>query len=312
VSGMHFTAVKPVRRGVHGLTCVRAHLTMSSDYVSAASGLFANVRLPASILAGALVPLGFGFVLPSEGPAFSPETRRFLIRLHRVAAAIAYSCLLICIVYASVSINSLAEMPHEKAESVIALIRQEYELPWVATNVTFFLGLCGALVLVALRALLTWEPDEGKVAAGFCASALLIMASVVDDQVKLGGYSENLVQLMGFFFQMLFEHATQTQSPLLLLGLVLSAGSSFGALSLIASPIASTGGGRDGVTSVPSFNARALSTSQVDAIASSVGDTDTMSVGGEGAEGAEVEAAIGGAEGSDAADSSGADGASAS
>ena len=34
------------------------------------------------------------------------------------------------------------------------LIRHEYTLPWIGTNVTFLLGLFGALALVMLRVLL--------------------------------------------------------------------------------------------------------------------------------------------------------------
>ena len=62
----------------------RGRCVLAADFSSAASALFANVRLPASILAGALVPLGFGFALPVEGPALSADVRRSLIRLHRI------------------------------------------------------------------------------------------------------------------------------------------------------------------------------------------------------------------------------------
>ena len=86
---------------------------MSVGDAAAAANLFANVRLPASILAGALVPLGFGFALPAEGPALAPGTRRAVIRLHRLVAVTSYSCLLLAIVYASVTINGLAESPHQ-------------------------------------------------------------------------------------------------------------------------------------------------------------------------------------------------------
>ena len=94
----------------------RSHIAvvhMSVGDAAAAANLFANVRLPASILAGALVPLGFGFALPAEGPALAPGTRRAVIRLHRLVAVTSYSCLLLAIVYASVTINGLAESPHQ-------------------------------------------------------------------------------------------------------------------------------------------------------------------------------------------------------
>lgn len=139
---------------------------MSADYSAAAASLFANVRLPASILAGALVPLGFGFgfALPAEGPALAPGARRAIIRLHRLVAVISYTCLLLAIVYSSVTINGLAESPHQPSGSAMELIRNEYTLAWIATNVTFLLGLFGLLALVTLRVLLTFERDEGRAA----------------------------------------------------------------------------------------------------------------------------------------------------
>jgi hypothetical protein len=94
-------------------------IRMSVGDAAAAANLFANVRLPASILAGALVPLGFGFALPAEGPALAPGTRRAVIRLHRLVAVTSYSCLLLAIVYASVTINGLAESPHQVRRSSI-------------------------------------------------------------------------------------------------------------------------------------------------------------------------------------------------
>ena len=165
-------------------------IRMAAGDAAAAANLFANVRLPASILAGALVPLGFGFALPAEGPALAPGTRRAVIRTHRLVAVTSYSCLLVAIVHASVTINGLAESAHqvrqrhEPARPLAArccwlppcrtllalsrqsepyltntpthqpsagamdLIRREYELAWIGTNVSFLLGLFGARALV--------------------------------------------------------------------------------------------------------------------------------------------------------------------
>jgi len=199
-------------------------IRMSVGDAAAAANLFANVRLPASILAGALVPLGFGFALPAEGPALAPGTRRAVIRLHRLVAVTSYSCLLLAIVYASVTINGLAESPHQPSASAMELIRHEYTLAWIGTNVTFLLGLFGALALVTLRVLLTFERDEGRAAAGFSLSTALLMASIVDEQVKRGGFAENILQLLGLYAQLTASTALETRSPLLCLALVLALG----------------------------------------------------------------------------------------
>ena len=258
---------------------------MVADYTQAASALFANVRLPASILAGALVPLGFGFLLPIEGPAYSSSTRKRLIRLHRLVAVLSYASLLVCIVYSSISINSLAEVPHGSATSVVTLIRQEYNLPWIATNATFMFGLCGALFLVAVRALLTWELDEGRIAAGVCGAALLLMVSVIDEQVKLGGYATDVAALAGTFFRMMAEQAIDTRSPWLGSALVVGVGAAAAATELVFRSTVDEPNlqinlqmedGRDTPLDEGRPNARTLSTSQIDAVSGSVANTGTM------------------------------------
>lgn len=290
-----------------------SHCVAAADYVSTASSLFANVRLPASILAGALVPLGFGFVLPADGPAFEPATRRSLIRMHRLVAIVSYACLLTCIVYSSVSINALVEVGHAPSTSVIDLIRREYELQWLATNVTFLLGLCGTLVMVAIRALLTWELVEGQVAVGFCGAALLLMASVVDDQVKLGGYSDDLLHLVARSGGMIFDLAASSRSPLLCAALALGAASSVaGGFALLSAEapgtnkpprgaaVAAAAGAAAAGPEVASAvrNARTLTTSPVDSIESSVAET-----GGVGMSSGDASAAASGSsdDGADAA-----------
>lgn len=210
-------------------------LYMAADYTSAATALFSNVRLPASIVAGVLLPLTFGYALPLEGPTFSVPTRQTLIRAHRVLAVGSYASLLVCIVYASISINALSETPHEAAQSVAELIRRDAYLPWVATNVTFLFGLCGALVLVALRTLLTWEREEGTISAGLCLAALLTIVSVVDDQVKAGGYAPGAVALVASFGELTVREALSSRSPWLCGALVVATGASASTVRMLAS-----------------------------------------------------------------------------
>ncbi len=234
------------------------------NFAAAASALFANIRLPASILAGALIPLGFGFALPTEGAAFTAQTRLRFIQVHRVIAVISYASLLVSIVYASVAINSLAENAHESASSVSALIMREYDLAWVATNCNFLFGLYGALVLIALRALLTWELAEGRVATGFCSAALLLITSVVDEQVRAGGYADDLLQLVAKYVTLTVTLAAKSHSPLLCLGLVATAGSTVAAGQLLLAELPSSSAG----CSTTSQEARALSTVESTVVAS--------------------------------------------
>jgi hypothetical protein len=206
---------------------------MGGDYAAAASALFANVRLPASIVAGVLVPLSFGYVLPREGEVFSPRTQGALIRVYRVLSIWAYVSLVVAIVDASVAINSLAENAHAPAASVADLIASEYQLPWVAMNVNFLFGLCSVFVLVALRALMTWGSDEARVAAGSCAAALLFALSTIDEQVKAGSFADGLPQLVCQYCTLTLGVAGASRSPLLIGGMLAAAGSFVGASGLV-------------------------------------------------------------------------------
>lgn len=268
-------------------------LRLTADFASGASSLFANVRLPASILAGALVPLGFGFALPMEGPAYTRATRMRIIRVHRVASVVAYASLLSCIVYASVSINSLAETAHEPASSVVDLIRHEYSYSWIATNVTFLVGLTGALLLVVIRVLLTYEADEGRVAVGFCVAALLLMASTVDEQVRAGGYASDLPSLVALYLQMSTSRALGAGGALMSASLLVACASTVAAGVLISSPVQSTSGAG---TSAPDLRAadqsfKTLSTLQVDAVTSAVGMSGAVDTASSGSVDASASAA---------------------
>jgi hypothetical protein len=104
----------------------------SVDFTSTAANLFANVRLPASIVAGVLIPLTFGYSAldaPPEGSSFfgQPTMQAALARLYRIFAIWSYCTLLVAIVYSSVAINSLAETSHGPAKSVAELIMNECE-----------------------------------------------------------------------------------------------------------------------------------------------------------------------------------------
>jgi len=204
------------------------------DDAAGAAYLFANVCVPASILAGALLPLGFGYALPAEGPALANGTRHAVIHLHRLVTVASYSCLLLAIVYSSVAINGLAESPHQPSGSAMELIRHEYTLAWIGTNVTFLLGLFGALALVTLRVLLTFERDEGRVSAVFSLSTALLIASIVEEQVKRDGFADNIIELLGRYLQLTANTALETRSPLLCLALVLASGASPYAVQLLA------------------------------------------------------------------------------
>ena len=124
-------------------------------------------------------------------------------------------------------------------------------------------------LLVALRALLTWQADEGRVAAGFCSAALLLALSVVDEQVHVGGYANGLVQLVLKYGQLTMSHVGDSRNPLLIGGLLVATASTFGAGSLVLSGPSNpppTASGASGVPPAGAARGSALSSTITNAV----------------------------------------------
>ena len=154
----------------------------ASDYSGAARALFGNVIGPASMLVGGLVPLTFlATSLPGDRP-IDKKLRKIYFLVSILSLANEFSA----IIYATVASNKLVETVVPETASVFELLRTEYELPWVATNVHFMLGLLGFLSLVMMRAYTLFPAELNVASAGFAGSALLLMFNVVNRGVSEG------------------------------------------------------------------------------------------------------------------------------
>ena len=143
------------------------------DYAPAAASLFNNMKTPASILAGAMIPLGFLSPLP-QPPAHvaavtataknnnkgknhkgepSPElllaTRihksldRMLRKAYLLVTLFSFGSELLAVIWSTVAVNQLTETVVAPAESVWALLKRDwYDLAWSATNSHFLFGTC--------------------------------------------------------------------------------------------------------------------------------------------------------------------------
>ena len=97
-------------------TQVRALAQYSGELVS----LFSNMKTPASIIAGALVPLGFMAPLPIDSQDGKEESRfkKALRVLYSVVAIASLASELLAVVWASVASNNLIETVVAPAASV--------------------------------------------------------------------------------------------------------------------------------------------------------------------------------------------------
>ena len=174
------------------------------DYSAAAQGLFGNVIGPASMLAGGLVPLGF---LAQPIPAKTKREKK-LRCIYMFLSVISLSCDLLSIIYATVARNKLIETPAIPAASAFALIKRDYELSWLGTNLNFMIALFGSLLMVMIRAFTIFPVPLKAPSAGIVGSVILLSMSIINRGVTKGdgqgnNFGGSIFNLFGRYFYLL-------------------------------------------------------------------------------------------------------------
>lgn len=198
------------------------------DYAGAASGLFNNMRTPAALIGGAVVPLG----ILSAPPLQENESKKVhLLKKANVLLAIA-SLLseILAITYSTVAINKLAEVRFAPTSGVSELIAQNFELAWIGTNVHFLLGLFGFGLLVGSKAYFLYGPKVGKIAGSWSVAAFLQCSSIVNRGIAMGSrdtdgtgfqFAKNLFLLTLKYVGLVITKVKEGPLPMLALSFVL-------------------------------------------------------------------------------------------
>ena len=121
-----------------------------ADYHAPAAALFSNVRVPAALIAGLAVPLGFAVPLPRTKTGIS----KVMQRINTLLGVFVLSCELSVLSQSTVAIHELTERPFALAASVFDLIKRDLELHWIVTYVFFNLGVVAIMGMVGLRGFL--------------------------------------------------------------------------------------------------------------------------------------------------------------
>lgn len=176
-----------------GLQAAVAMVNHSKDAID----LFNNMRAPAALMAGGLVPLG---ILMNQ-PIQDTDRRRTKV-LKKAGALLGVASLLseiIAVTYASIAINKLVELPSPDTISVAALISQHHELAWLGTNIHFLLGMMGFGLLVGIRVYLVLGESVGTLAAGMSLAFFLQSLAVVNRGIsrKINGVSTKFASNFG-------------------------------------------------------------------------------------------------------------------
>jgi len=238
--GLLSPSVSLVTRPVVDVAChtrkpPKTELRALAQHAAAAASLFDNMRGPASMIAGSIVPLGFLAKLPiaADGQV-EGWFARTLRRMYVLVTVASLTNVLLSVMYSTVASNQLTETVVAPAASVWALIQRDFNLAWLGTNAHFVAGIFGFMWMVGTRAYLsvTVSGQPCMVAAsavGMAVAGLLLMVSVVNRGVAAGGggemtYGNNFLALISKYIALLLKQATsfKTFGPLQLAAVVIA------------------------------------------------------------------------------------------
>jgi hypothetical protein len=174
------------------------------------------MKLPASIIAGALVPVGLLVPLDAQSPPGSNENRleKILRKSYLVVSCLTLVSVLCSVMWATVAVNQLTETAVQPAASVWHLIKRDYDLPWAAVNSHFVLGMWGFSFIIGTRSYFNAGGGQlGMSVAGVACSGLLLMVSIVNRGIAAGSgdgirYGTNVLSLLAQYTTLLLKRAS--------------------------------------------------------------------------------------------------------
>lgn len=187
------------------------------DFSAATAGLFGNIRVPAALVAGAGITIGYANASP---PNDSDLPR--VAMLKKLNALLAMACLsteLIAVLWSTIEVNKLYEISHAPTQSLMELLKRDYALSWLGTNIHFIVGLFMLMPMTAIFVWVNMGPGLGKVAVLGSVSTVCFMGSVVNHGVARGDgttrFAGSFAALFVRYLKLLAAHASHNKMPLL-------------------------------------------------------------------------------------------------
>ena len=189
-----------------------------SQFAPAAASLFNNMKTPASILAGSMVPLGFTSPLPTTENGSETEKKfdQRLRKIHMFLAVVSLCSELIAVMWATIAVNQLTETVVAPAESVWHLLQRDFNLEWLAVNSHFIVGMLGFMSMIGIRVYLSaiasgFQTTGAMSVLSMVTAGLLLMVSIVNRGVAAGGRQHNVggnfISLITGYVYLLFKRA---------------------------------------------------------------------------------------------------------
>jgi len=152
------------------------------DHGGVVAGLFGNLRIPASLIAGA--SLGSAFALPF----LASDTGRidFAKRMYIFSMITTLGSMLMVVILSTIVMNDVCLRPSRRTKSVRDYVDEYYALEWMMVRSSFFYGALAFIVGSAFRAWISIEcPVLGKAVVGILSSISVVSLSYMADQVRV-------------------------------------------------------------------------------------------------------------------------------
>lgn len=175
------------------------HLT---NCAAGAAAFFGNVRIPAALLTGAAIGQLWTNVDDKRGGKKVPVIFTCL-----VAASVACE-LLVVFISTAISTKMMGSAFDPMATSPLALLMREFELPFIACRVHFFMGLLSFVGALGLRAWATFPGHLGNGLAMLMLSAILLMNQIFNYTVD--NFQFGLLGLIARYMQLFAEQVVFT------------------------------------------------------------------------------------------------------
>lgn len=186
--------------------------TALRDYSTIAISLFNNLRVPAAVIAGAAIPLGFAAAPKPD--RYDTRMKRFLKVVHLLLALVTIGTELMTILWSTVSLNKLAEVAVAPSNGVMELLARDFELQWLGCNVHFFLGLCSLAAMTGFNVLINFGAALGRIGAFSSGAGVFMMISILNDGIAQGDgtgarFGMNVFSIVRRYLQLLFARAAR-------------------------------------------------------------------------------------------------------
>jgi hypothetical protein len=169
---------------VHAFGQAATAALVLKDHSTAAVGLFNNMRTPAALIGGALVPLGI-LNAPPVAEDDSKRTKLFK-RAYILMGVGSLLSEILAVTYSTIAINKLVEVAQAPTAGVAELIANYHEIAWIGTNIHFLFGMMGFGLIVGARASLLFGNPTGKIAGLWSVAAFMQALSVVNRGIAQG------------------------------------------------------------------------------------------------------------------------------